>query len=129
MNDLSVFPFDGSTVSGPRRVAQNVMKRLVTPRGALLDAPSYGSDLRAYLSVANPERVRFEVSQVARAEALKEPEVLDTEVTVEAPGNALLISVALVLRDERLELVLSVTPEQVTVDLYDPVPLLRGLYA
>ena len=129
MNDLSVFPFDGTTVKGPRRVAEGVLKRLITPRGGLLDVPNYGSDLRAYLGIPWSERLRFEIARVTRTEALKEPEVLDAEVSVSFAAQRLKVRVTLLISNTRLELALNVTPEQVTADLYDPIPKLGGLYA
>jgi hypothetical protein len=69
--DLMMTEVEGSIVLG-----QDLARRLSTPRGALLEDPNYGRDLRQYLSrgmtpeelAALPDEIRGEVQKDERVE-------------------------------------------------------------
>lgn len=75
----------GTLVTGARALGQALARRLVTPRGGLLDDPSYGYDLRQLVGdVLDPlalETVRAEVLDQLRADE----RVDDASVTVTQP--------------------------------------------
>lgn len=67
---------DMALATGARMLAQAIYRRLTTPRGAVLDAPDYGLDVRAFLSrgmtaaelAAIPGQIRSEVTKDERIE-------------------------------------------------------------
>lgn len=71
-------------VSGAELVAQACFRRLITPRGALLDDPDYGLDLRAELSRAQTREYTASLPGRIEAELRKDPRVLAVAVEIEA---------------------------------------------
>lgn len=71
-------------VSGPIALAQNVYRRLSTPRGMVIDAPDYGRDLRAYLHKGLTPTEQTGIPGEVRAEILKEERIENAEVQVTA---------------------------------------------
>lgn len=73
-----------ATISGPRVVLEAVARRLITPRGSMLDR-EYGYDLRgllqATLTTADTARIQAEIE----AECLKDERVDTADVTVQLP--------------------------------------------
>lgn len=67
-------------------VAQAALRRLTTPRGALLDDPDYGLDVQAYVHKAmTPAELRAMAGQI-RLELLKDDRIEDAQVTVTPDG-------------------------------------------
>ena len=100
----------GGTVSGRRAVGQAIARRLVTPRGGLLDDPSYGYDLRQLVGEAlrpgDLATVQAEVADQCRADE----RVDDAAVTVTQSGAAVRVEIILALEAVGpLRLVLSVS--------------------
>lgn len=100
----------GGTVSGARAVGQAIARRLVTPRGGLLDDPSYGYDLRQLVGEAlrpgDLATVQAEVADQCRADE----RVDDAAVTVTQSGAAVRVEIILALEATGpLRLVLSVS--------------------
>ncbi len=71
-------------VSGPVALAQNVHRRLSTPRGMVIDAPDYGKDLREYLHRGLTATERAAIPGEVRAEVLKEERISSATVRVVA---------------------------------------------
>ncbi len=71
-------------VSGPLVLAQNVYRRLSTPRGMLLEDPDYGKDLREYLHRGLTATERAAIPGEVRAEVLKEERIASATVRVVA---------------------------------------------
>lgn len=64
----------------PLIVAQAIYRRLITPRGALIDDPDYGVDVRSFLHKAmTPSEQRATAGQI-RLEILKDDRVMDVDV-------------------------------------------------
>lgn len=72
---------NGRTVGGTLLVAQDIARRITTPRGMVIDAPDYGIDVHDYLgddlTAASIPRIKGEVT----AEINKDPRVLSVIVT------------------------------------------------
>lgn len=71
-----------SEVSGAAGVAQALARRLITPRGALLDDPGYGYDLRGRLNAAITSAGRLAMQTAIAAELRKDERVDDVQVTL-----------------------------------------------
>ena len=69
-------------VSGPIVLAQNLCRRLSTPRGMVIDAPNYGFDLRTLLHKGLTSTQVAEIPGVVRAEVVKDERVESAEVEV-----------------------------------------------
>jgi phage baseplate assembly protein W len=69
-------------VSGPMALAQNVYRRLSTPRGMVIDAPDYGRDLRDYLHKGLTPTEQTSIPGEVRAEVLKEQRIENADVRV-----------------------------------------------
>lgn len=87
----------GGTVSGARAVGQAIARRLVTPRGGLLDDPSYGYDLRQLVGEAlrpgDLATVQAEIADQCRADE----RVDDAAVTVTQSAGAVRVEIILAL--------------------------------
>ena len=100
----------GGTVSGRRAVGQAIARRLVTPRGGLLDDESYGYDLRQLvgdsLGPGDLATAQAEIADQCRADE----RVDDAAVTVTQSGAAVRVEIILALEAVGpLRLVLSVS--------------------
>lgn len=71
-------------VSGQRRVAEALIRRLGTPRGALWYSPEYGTDLREFVHSAAGT---YAVELAAEQECLKEETVDEVEALAEFTAN------------------------------------------
>lgn len=69
-------------VSGLLCVAQAVFRRLTTPRGALLDEPDYGLDVRRFLHRALTRAERESIPGQIRQEILKDPRIATVDVEI-----------------------------------------------
>lgn len=72
---------EGFTVTGPRLLAEALVRRWMTPRGMLLDDPDYGTDLRENINEGVDELALVRMRSELRAEACKDERVLDVTVT------------------------------------------------
>lgn len=69
-------------VSGLPLVAQAVYRRLITPRGMVIDAPDYGYDLRSLLHKGQTPIQRAAIPGLIRSEVLKDERIATVEVEV-----------------------------------------------
>lgn len=68
-------------------VAQAALRRLTTPRGALLDDPDYGLDVQSYVHKAmTTAELRAMAGQI-RLELLKDDRIEDADVTATPAGE------------------------------------------
>lgn len=106
-------------VSGNLVLGQACARRLITPRGTLIDDPNYGYDLRQLINDDLSQRDIANLSTNITQELLKDERVLaaDVKITVTSAGNAIVI-VQITGADGPFQLVLSVN--DVTVDLLQP---------
>jgi hypothetical protein len=73
----------GETAAGsPRILAEALVRRLTTPRGALLDDPDYGIDLRSYCNRGVTLEDLRSLQARARAEATKDERIESVSLTV-----------------------------------------------
>lgn len=88
--DVSTFPdLDRrlGMIVGPRVVAEAVARRWLTPRGTLAYAPTYGEDVRAYLSArVDAGRLAALVASL-QSQALEDERVTSARVTVTYAGS------------------------------------------
>jgi hypothetical protein len=104
-----------SLASGPRMVAEAVVRRLSTPRGGLWYDPAYGTDLRGYLNGASS---RFRVASDVEREALKDERVAAAAASVTRSASTLSVAIELTLETGvTFDLTLSVS--ELTVELVD----------
>lgn len=97
-----------------RAVGEAILRRLVTPRGGLLDDPAYGFDLRGMLNRGVTQDALRSTADQARGEALKDDRVADADVTLSYVGTTLHVTARLALVDPALgtfDLVFAVTPD------------------
>ena len=87
----------GTLVTGARALGQALARRLVTPRGGLLDDPSYGYDLRQLVGEAlrpgDLATVQAEVADQCRADE----RVDDAAVSVKQSAGAVRVEIILAL--------------------------------
>lgn len=63
-------------------VTQAIMRRLVTPRGALLDDRSYGFDLRSYCNKGTTQAELMQLQAQVRSEARKDDRVATVDAII-----------------------------------------------
>lgn len=90
-------PTRWSYATGPLAVAQDVARRLQTPRGSLDWAPEVGVDVAELLGAAIDTNVIAEWEAKIGAEALANDRVANADVTIVEDGDALRITVDLTL--------------------------------
>jgi len=115
--------------SGPRLVAEAIARRLITPRGALLDDATYGYDVTQFLNADIGPGDLGRIAAGVASECQKDQRVFSASVDVEwmpAAGNTSVepvgtgyieITIALVLASGPFTLVLAIT--QVTVQILE----------
>lgn len=79
-------------------VAQAVIRSLITPRGAVLDAPDYGLDLRGMLNRGLTNTEIRALADQCRAEARKDDRVEDATVTMTYTDSTKTMDVRVVLQ-------------------------------
>ncbi len=109
----------GAEVAGTKVLQQALARRLMTPRGRLIDDESYGIDIREYLSDHLDATTLVRVQAAVRAECLKDPRVLTANIKATVTGALSAQTMELIVDGESVEgpyaLVLAVT--SVTVAL------------
>ncbi len=83
----------------PVAVGQAIARRLITPRGGLVDDPNYGLDLRGYVNRGVTQNSLLQLAAQVRAEALKDDRVVDANATISAGLRELTVTLELVLSD------------------------------
>jgi phage baseplate assembly protein W len=107
---------DGRSVTGRMVVAEAIARRLITPRGRLIDDPDYGFDLTAYL---NDDLTPTELGALrsgAEQECLKDERVEQAEIEAVLDSAGLLtVNIDLTVADGPFALVLAVSATSVTI--------------
>lgn len=108
----------GRTVTGALLVAQAAYRRITTPRGAVIDAPNYGFDVRALLGKGlTPAQLAAIPGQV-RGEILKDERVDSCSITATytgGPNGTLTLSIDGETAAGPFNLVLAVTEVNVEI--------------
>lgn len=65
-----------------RAIGEAIIRRLMTPRGTLLDDGAYGTDLRARCNAAMSQQELTRLEIQVRGEAMKDDRVVEAAVTV-----------------------------------------------
>lgn len=99
-------PFFG-LVDGYTALAQALLRRVVTPTGAVIDDPAYGHDVRVYLNDADPSPTA--IAAAVRAQWLADERVEDARVVVTFADNALRIEGVVLAGEGPFRLVLAVS--------------------
>jgi len=89
-----VFDVDAtlSVATGLQALAESILRRVTTPRGSLIDAPTYGIDIRSFIGEAvTASRVEQELSEQVE----EEEEVLSHHVTVTVDQRTSTMSIAI----------------------------------
>lgn len=104
-------------VSGQKVLAQALARRLITPRGTLLEDPEYGFDLRAFL---NDTHSAFRVESGIESELLKDERVDDVSATTtyDELSGRLTVEARVTSSEGPFDFILGVT--DVTVELVTP---------
>lgn len=79
-------------VTGNTLLAQALARRLITPRGGLLDDPNYGYDLTQFLNADIGPTDLASITAAVNAELLKDERVLSASVTVTFAGTVLSVT-------------------------------------
>ena len=88
----------------PQAIGEALLRRLITPRGALFDDLNYGFDVRGYANKGTPQDELRDLGGLVRGECTKDDRVEDVAVSVIAPApNALSINLRVVPADPELE--------------------------
>ena len=126
-SDLSTFAGSGGGVgadplfrpiTGPRVVLEAVARRLMTPRGALLDFPDYGYDLQGLIGKRLTGVAKRRIESDIKAECEAEERVLSATIIdfVETALNSFRAQIQLTLAEGTFDLVLGV--DEVTVRIH-----------
>lgn len=111
---------EGKLVSGRRCLAEAVARRLITPRGRLIDDPNYGTDLREYLNDDMGPRDLAIMFSAASAECLKDERVVGADVTGTFVNGVVTLNITITDSDGPFTLVLTVS--HVTVQILAVTP-------
>jgi phage baseplate assembly protein W len=104
-----------ATVSGRLGLAQALARRIITPRGALIDDANYGFDITDFLDNDVLPATLAQVGGNVDAEFLKDQRVLASTTTVITSGQKLVTTSVVQDADGPFSLVLSVG--DVTVEI------------
>ena len=112
--DISCYPdLDAAfgMVSGFTLVAQDLSRRLETPRGGLFYDSNYGTDVRAWCNGSGTPAEIGALRAAIENECRKDDRVLDivATVTFSAPTSSLAIKLLVTLKDGTFGLVLAVS--------------------
>lgn len=109
-----------STVSGWRCLAQALGRRLVTPRGSLIDDPAYGYDLRSRLADVITTADLAQLGGIVKREFEADERVERADVTVTYTASALRVVSRITTATGTMRLVLAVS--SVTTDILAAEP-------
>jgi phage baseplate assembly protein W len=108
-----------AVVTGRRLLAEAVFRRLITPRGRLIDDPEYGTDITAYLNDDVSPRTLAMLKSAIVAECAKEERIEGASVIITPPAmtaiGAYIIEISLESAEGPFTLTISAT--NVTVAL------------
>lgn len=102
-------------------IGEALLRRLLTRRGWLVDAPNYGTDIRGYCNRGVPQNELVDLAGEVRAELSKDDRVQSLTVNVSQPTTSVLNVAALVvpavLGLAPFQLVFAVTSGAATMEL------------
>lgn len=108
-----------AAITGTRVIAEAVARRLMTPRGALPDAPKYGTDIRLYLneSIGTGSITVSQIKNAIEAECLQDERIqaADAAVLFDPSSGTMNITIALASSSGPFKLVLTVTALTITL--------------
>jgi hypothetical protein len=104
---------DLAIVGGRRALIQSIARRLITPRGGLFYDPSYGFDLRQFLSGVTSAPSAIAAGVVAEAE--KDARVEQATAVVTFTGDTLTVRLSIADGGGPFPLTLSVSKVTVTI--------------
>lgn len=110
-----------TTVSGWRGLGQALARRLVTPRGSLIDDDAYGYDLRSRLSDTFTAAELAQIGAIAKRELEGDERVDSATVTATFTAGTLRVSAAIQTASGSFRLVLAVS--SVTTEILAAEPL------
>lgn len=110
-----------TTVSGWRGLGQALARRLVTPRGSLIDDDAYGYDLRSRLSDTFTAAEIAQIGAIAKRELEGDERVDSATVTATFTAGTLRVSAAIQTASGSFRLVLAVS--SVTTEILAAEPL------
>lgn len=96
-------------VSGNQVVAEAIARRWQTPRGGLVDDPSYGYDLTDFLNDDLGPNDLARIGAQAAAEALKDQRVRGAVVVVQLVAGVLIVNATITTANGPFSLVASVS--------------------
>jgi phage baseplate assembly protein W len=102
-------------VDGRRCLAQAIARRLITPRGGLIDDPNYGYDLTVFLNGDFDQATLARMNGQIVAECLKDERVVSAYAQVVVSGNVLIVTLSLTDGLGPFPLVLSVSNVSVSI--------------
>jgi len=110
-----------STATGRRALANQILRRLTTPRGGLIGAPKYGYDLLSVIGSTVPPSA---VEQRVLEQVLEEEEVEDASCSVSFDNGRLTTDIAVVDGDGPFDL--TIVASELTVQaLIDGVEIFQ----
>lgn len=105
-----------AVVSGRTCLAQALARRLITPRGGLIDDPNYGFDLTQFLNADMSPTDIAQCESGTEGECVKDERVLSADASVSVtPTGSLIVTITVTDADGPFSLVLAVS--DVTVQL------------
>lgn len=107
-------------VKGNRIVAEAIARRLITPRGGLVDDPDYGFDLSEFVNADLTPGDIARIQAGVQAECLKDQRVSGASSTVVVANGVLIATIVLTTASGPFTLVLSVS--DVTAQLLQVAP-------
>jgi hypothetical protein len=123
--DVSTFVADDldpyfRPLTGPRAVAEAVVRRWTTPTGGLFFDPSFGVDVREHLSRATTPGGSYTLSSQLAAQAEEDERVQSATVTVAFDVQTRQLRVRAEIRTAQGPFTLVVSVDHLTVELLDP---------
>lgn len=115
--DSDVDEFLSLTYDDKEVVGQAIYRRLITPRGALFEAPDYGVDLRSMMNAGFTQATAGLIQQVVKDEVEKDERVNFADVRVTGNGQTMTMNVAITLDTIYGVVPLYLTVSDVTVEL------------
>lgn len=96
-------------VTGNRIVAEAIARRLITPRGRLVDDPNYGFALSEFVNADLTPADLAQIQAGVQAECVKDQRVRSATATVILAGAVLIATIVLTTGNGPFTLVLSVS--------------------
>lgn len=117
-SDLScITDIDGSglEVTGRRVLSQALARRIISPRGCLVDDPNYGTDLTTYINADIPRGGEGRIASQADAEFRKDERVISSLTTASFLAGVVTLSTTITDGAGPFSLVLAITSVGVSV--------------